>query len=52
MWVDVHGTAEVQKDKRQEGLMESSHLGPVVILSQSREWVQVEEFLFGTCSWY
>lgn len=41
-----------QRGKRQEVAMKSSHLGPVVKISQSKEWVQVEEFLFGKCLWY
>ena len=37
----------LQRNTRQEVGMESSHLAPVVRCSQSMEWVQVEDFLFG-----
>lgn len=41
-----------RRGKRQEVAMKSSHLGPVVKISLSKERVQVEEFLFEKCSWY
>lgn len=37
----------LQRNTRQEAGMESSQLIPVVRCSQSMEWVQVEDFVFG-----
>lgn len=38
-----------QRGKRQEVAIKSSHLGPVVKISQSKERIHVEEFFGGKC---